>query len=96
MTEQAGVPEDILMVVAEALWSSPANKRAVKWSDVTGEWRDKWIDDAMRVFQAITSAGWMLGQKTCPIGISDPMLCSAGYCLSCLAARAHGEKDQSR
>ena len=40
-------------VVAEAIWSSPANKRVVSWTEMDDKTKELWRADARRVLQAM-------------------------------------------
>lgn len=44
---------DMVDKVAEALWGSPVNKRAVKWISVVGHAREAWREDARRAIEAM-------------------------------------------
>jgi len=39
--------------VAEALWGSPANKRAVTWASMDEKTKELWRDDARRAIAAM-------------------------------------------
>lgn len=47
-------------------------------------------ETAMKALFASVPKGWAVGPTHCPIGIdSNPIMCSAGYCIACLWIRAH-------
>jgi hypothetical protein len=44
---------------------------------------------AMKRLEDRLPDGWVMGPTQCPINISAPMFCSAGYCVACQWLRAH-------
>lgn len=51
-------------------------------------------EEGMRKLFETLPEGWVAGPTHCPIGLdSNPMICSAGYCIGCLWLRAHWDNN---